>query len=79
MVCEKTEAGLFNKHPLPDGCRWSDLNSKSSLDLLDDYKQILYKLSTGKDPLGDPIHNDLLILAIYADALTTSLLSLIAT
>ena len=47
MVHEKTEAGLFNKHPLPEGCRWSDIEKKSGLTLLDDYKQILYKLSPG--------------------------------
>jgi type I restriction enzyme M protein len=70
MVHEKNEAGLLNKHPLPESCRWSDIEKKSGLNLLDDYKQILYKLSTGKDAEGNPVHNDPLILAIYADAQT---------
>jgi len=70
MVHENTEAGLLNKHPLPEGCRWEDLESKSGINLLDDYKQILYKLSTGKDSAGKAVHHDPLILAIYADAQT---------
>lgn len=70
MVHEKTEANLLNKHPLPEGCRWEDIEKKSGLNLLDDYKQILYKLSTGKDAQGEFVHADPLILAIYADAQT---------
>ncbi|UWM64769.1 type I restriction-modification system subunit M [Enterobacter sp. CP102] len=70
MVHENTEAETLDKHILPEGCRWSDLNSKSGLNLLNDYKQILLKLSTGKDAEGKLVHADPLIAAIYADAQT---------
>ena len=29
MEYENTEAGLLDKHKLPEGCRWPDLNSKN--------------------------------------------------
>lgn len=70
MVHENTEAGTLKKHPLPAGCRWSDLNGKSGLDLLNDYKRILLSLSSGRDGTGRLIHSDPLISAIYADAQT---------
>lgn len=70
MEFENTEAGLLNKHKLPAGCRWSDLNAKSGLNLLNDYKRILLTLSTGKDLEGKPVVTDPLILAIYNDAQT---------
>lgn len=70
MVHENTEAETLDKHTLPEGCRWTDLNSKSGITLLNDYKQILLKLSTGKDAEGKPVHADPLITAIYADAQT---------
>ena len=70
MVHENTEAETLDTHILPEGCRWSDLNSKSGLNLLNDYKQILLKLSTGKDAEGKLVHADPLITAIYADAQT---------
>jgi len=70
MVHEKTEAGLFNSHPLPEGCRWEDIADKDGLNLLNDYKRILLSLSTGKDANGNSIHEDKLIQAIYADAQT---------
>ena len=70
MVHENTEAGLLNKHTLPEGCRWSDLSDKDGLNLLDDYKRMLFTLSTGKDSEGNTLHADPLILAIYADAQT---------
>ena len=70
MVHENTEAGTLEKHPLPEGCRWSDLNKKSGINLLDDYKRILLALSTGKDGNGNILHQDPLISAIYADAQT---------
>lgn len=70
MVHENTEAETLDKHILPEGCRWIDLNSKSGLNLLNDYKQILLKLSTGKDAEGKLVHADPLITAIYADAQT---------
>jgi type I restriction enzyme M protein len=70
MEFENTEAGLLNKHKLPEGCRWGDLNAKSGLNLLNDYKRILLTLSTGKDLENNPVVTDPLILAIYNDAQT---------
>ncbi len=70
MVHENTEAGTLKKHPLPEGCRWTDINSQSGINLLNDYKRILLSLSTGKDADGNPVHQDPLISAIYADAQT---------
>ncbi|MCH8530922.1 MAG: type I restriction-modification system subunit M [Saccharospirillum sp.] len=70
MVHESTEAGTLKKHPLPEGCRWSDLNGKSGINLLNDYKRILLSLSTGRDADGTLVHDDPLISAIYADAQT---------
>lgn len=70
MVHENTEAGTIKKHPLPEGCRWTDVSEKSGINLLNDYKRILLSLSTGKDADGNAVHDDLLISAIYADAQT---------
>ncbi|ANN29718.1 TPA: N-6 DNA methylase [Vibrio parahaemolyticus] len=80
MVHENTEAGTLKKHPLPEGCRWIDINKKSGVNLLNDYKDILLALSTGKRSEADPkepgktievqIHDDSLISAIYVDAQT---------
>lgn len=80
MVHENTEAGILKKHPLPEGCRWTDLSGKSGINLLNDYKAILLALSTGKRVEADPaepgktieviVHEDPLISAIYADAQT---------
>lgn len=70
MVHENTEAELLDQHTLPHGCRWGDLNSLSGLNLLNHYKQMLLKLSTGKDAEGNLVHADPLISAIYADAQT---------
>ncbi|WP_193091310.1 class I SAM-dependent DNA methyltransferase [Halomonas colorata] len=70
MVHENTEAGTLKKHPLPEGCRWTDLNNKSGINLLGDYKRILLSLSSGRDGTGRLIHTDPLISAVYADAQT---------
>ena len=70
MVHENTEAGVLKRHPLPQGCRWTDINEKSGINLLNDYKRILLSLSTGKDSDGNVVHEDPLISAIYADAQT---------
>lgn len=70
MVHENTENGSLQKHTLPEGCRWTDLNGKSGLNLLNDYKRILLSLSTGKDAEDNLVHDDPLISAIYADAQT---------
>jgi len=58
MVHENTESGLLKTHPLPEGCRWTDLNDKDGSVLLSEYKRILYALSTGKDTEGNiiPVH-----------------------
>lgn len=70
MVHENTEAGTLKKHPLPEGCRWTDLNNRSGINLLDDYKRILLSLSSGRDGTGRLVHTDPLISAVYADAQT---------
>lgn len=70
MEYENTEAGILQQHKLPQGCRWPDLIAKSGLNLLNHYKLILLKLSTGKDADGKLVHQDQLISAIYADAQT---------
>ncbi|WP_422474569.1 N-6 DNA methylase [Endozoicomonas sp. ALB032] len=80
MVHENTEAGTLERHPLPIGCRWTDLNNKSGINLMNDYRQILLTLSTGKRTVADAndpgktteirVHHDPLITAIYADAQT---------
>lgn len=61
MEYENTEAGLLNKHKLPEGKHWPDLETKSGTNLLNFYKQLLLDLSKSTDPL---------IAAIYADAQT---------
>ena len=80
MVHENTEAEILDKHALPEGCRWTDINEKSGINLLNDYKTMLLALSTGKRNEADPenpgqtkevqVHEDPLISAIYADAQT---------
>jgi len=70
MVHENTESGLLKTHPLPPSCRWTDLNDKDGLSLLNEYKRILFILSTGNDTAGNSIHQDPLIQAIYTDAHT---------
>ncbi|MGM0858883.1 MAG: N-6 DNA methylase [Pseudomonadota bacterium] len=70
MVHENTQAESLKRHVLPEGCRWTDLNGKSGLNLLDDYKRILLSLSSGRDGAGRLIHDDPLISAVYADAQT---------
>jgi len=70
MVHENHESGLLKTHPLPETCRWTDLNGLDGLNLLTEYKRILYVLSNGKDTQGNTIHEDPLIQAIYTDAHT---------
>lgn len=80
MVHETTEAGILKEYPLPEGCRWSDLNKKSGSNLLKTYKSILKVLSTGKCLITDPsnpnymkeieVHDSPEIKAIYAGAQT---------
>jgi type I restriction enzyme M protein len=61
MEYENTEAGILQKHKLPEGCRWPDLTKLSGLNLLNHYRQLLLDLSKSDDHL---------IAAIYADAQT---------
>lgn len=72
---QKASTNAAAKHPLPEGCRWEDLTSKDGIPLMDTYKRMLLALSTGKtfdqDGKEKTIHNDPLILAIYADAQTS--------
>ncbi|CAA0081117.1 Type I restriction enzyme EcoKI M protein [Zhongshania aliphaticivorans] len=70
MVHENTESGILKKHTLPEGCRWTDLNTKSGINLMDSYKRVLLSLSSGKDDAGNQVHENQLISAIYADAQT---------
>ncbi|MCR9910314.1 type I restriction-modification system subunit M [Vibrio campbellii] len=80
MVHESTESGALKKHPLPEGCRWTDLNSKEGPDLLSYYKVVLKTLATGdwlkKSPKSKDkydvvcAHNDSLLKAIYSDSQT---------
>jgi type I restriction enzyme M protein len=41
MVHENTEAEILDKHTLPAGCRRTNLNKLSGINLLNDYKAIL--------------------------------------
>ncbi|ELP6988599.1 N-6 DNA methylase [Vibrio vulnificus] len=81
MVHESTEAGTLKEHPLPEGCRWTDLsNNKSGIELLEHYKGILNTLATGKRMEANPerkgemievlVHSDPLLMEIYAEAHT---------
>ncbi|MGZ8184170.1 MAG: N-6 DNA methylase [Methylobacter sp.] len=80
MEFENTKTGILKNHKLPEGCRWSDLSSRSGLELLNEYKWILSILSTGKviekdqndesKTIVKTVLTDPHILAIYADAQT---------
>ncbi|TVT82340.1 N-6 DNA methylase [Pseudomonas sp. H3(2019)] len=61
MEFEQVQNNDSFNHKLPVGARWPDLNSKSGLNLLNHYRQILLDLGKNTDPL---------IAAIYADAQT---------
>ncbi|MGL6213412.1 N-6 DNA methylase [Billgrantia desiderata] len=61
MEYENTQAGLLNAHALPEWARWPQLTSRSGLELLNYYKQMLLDLSKSEDRL---------IAAIYTDAQT---------
>lgn len=49
MEDEQVQINQGFKHKLPEGCRWSDINSLSGVPLLNKYKRILLILSTGID------------------------------
>ncbi|MDX7763287.1 N-6 DNA methylase [Aeromonas caviae] len=61
MVHENEEAGILAAHTLPEHCRWPELASRSGLNLLNHYRQMLVDLAKDQDPL---------IAAIYTDAQT---------
>lgn len=61
MEFEQVQNDAKFNHKLPEGARWTDLNGKSGLNLLDYYRQMLLDLGKNTDPL---------IAAIYADAQT---------
>ncbi|MGE1158815.1 N-6 DNA methylase [Pantoea agglomerans] len=72
---ETTSSGTLKEHPLPEGCRWSDLNSKKGLKLLTSYNEILRTLSTGKqlEPNTSKeiqLHDDPILKSIFLDAHT---------
>src|ERR1035437_2464442 len=58
MEHENREAGIENKHPLPEGYRWTDLRDKSGLNLLKHYKQMLESLSYSDDRQVSAIYTD---------------------
>ena len=55
---------------MPEGCRWTDLSSKSGINLINDYKSILRTLATGKDTKAKVAFDNPKITAIYAGAET---------
>ncbi|MFT4928034.1 MAG: type I restriction enzyme M protein [Phenylobacterium sp.] len=70
MVHQNSDAELLKQHPLPKGCRWTDLTSQPAAEQLAYYQQMLSQLSSGKDGQGNPVHDDLQLLGIYAHAQT---------
>jgi type I restriction enzyme M protein len=61
MEFENTQTGVMAEHKLPEYARWDQFTSLSGLNLLNEYRSTLLKLS---------VHTDPLISAIYADAQT---------
>lgn len=61
MEYEQVQNNEDFEHKLPKGCRWPDLTSKSGINLLNHYRQMLLDLGKSSDPM---------IAAIYADAQT---------
>ncbi|WP_189352660.1 class I SAM-dependent DNA methyltransferase [Vogesella fluminis] len=61
MEYENTQSGVIAAHKLPEYARWNVLTALSGLNLLNEYRAMLLKLSVHQDPL---------ISAIYADAQT---------
>ena len=58
MEYENTRQGILAKHTLPEGCRWTDINELSGLNLMNKYKQVLLDLSQSDDLLVATIYND---------------------
>ncbi len=58
MEYENIEQGVLVSHKLPEGCRWTDINELSGLNLLNKYKQVLLDLSKSDDQLIATIYND---------------------
>ncbi|MEX5329665.1 N-6 DNA methylase [Pseudomonas paraeruginosa] len=61
MEYEQVQNNANFEHKLPDGCRWSDLISKTGLIRLNHYRKMLLDLGKSSDPI---------IAAIYADSQT---------
>ena len=58
MEYENTQQGVLVAHKLPEGCRWTDFNQLSGLNLMNKYKQVLLDLSKSEDQLIAAIYND---------------------
>ncbi|WP_447745020.1 N-6 DNA methylase [Pseudomonas nicosulfuronedens] len=58
MEYEQVQNNVSFEHKLPEGCRWSDLTSKTGLIRLDHYRQMLNNLGKSSDPLIAAIYND---------------------
>ena len=58
MEYENTQQGILANHTLPEGCRWTDINELSGLNLMNKYKQVLLDLSQSDDLLVATIYND---------------------
>lgn len=65
MVHENTEAGTLKKHPLPVGCRWTDINGKSGISLLNDYKRIRLSLLCRYGTGGKRVSESLISLLMF--------------
>lgn len=70
MAHQNSNAKLLKQHPLPKGCRWTDLTRQPAAEQLAYYQQMLSQLSSGKDAQDNPVHDDQQLLGIYAHAQT---------
>lgn len=61
MVHENTEAGTLKKHPVPEGCRWADLNGKSGINLVHDDPLISSIYADAQTRLREPRHLEQMI------------------
>ena len=58
MEYEQVQNNDNFEHKLPEGCRWPDLESRSGLNLLNHYRQMLLDLGKSSDPLSAPTYAD---------------------
>lgn len=54
MVHENTEAGTLEKHPLPEGCRWTDLNSNPASICSTTTNAFCWRFPLAKTPKAKP-------------------------